>query len=256
MNDKVLLSWFGPINFILACLVVFIHTYNASAYHLVYDGGLNTAVLCVEDLISQDFAHVAVPIFFAISGYLFFRNVSFTNLSEKLSRRIHSLVIPYIVWNAIYVVLFLILANIPIISENLNSIQNIDVDLRYFVKGVFFYGSNYIMWFVYQLLIYVFVLSPVLLLVLKNKYLTVCTILLWATVYSRGYLEIPQLSNTTVAVGCYPDMLCYFLLGGFLAKYKPFLPQKKMNMCMAIALFAVAQALWVINRGGVQILES
>lgn len=43
----------------------------------------------------------AVPVFFLITGFLFFRNFSMEKYASKLRSRFWSLVIPYIVWNAI-----------------------------------------------------------------------------------------------------------------------------------------------------------
>lgn len=37
-----------------------------------------------------------------ISGYLFFRTYKISNLKEKLISRVHTLLIPYILWNIIY----------------------------------------------------------------------------------------------------------------------------------------------------------
>ena len=52
----------------------------------------------------------AVPLFFLISGFLFFLNVekySFSIYKKKMKSRVHSLVIPYICWNLLIIVLFL-----------------------------------------------------------------------------------------------------------------------------------------------------
>lgn len=59
------------------------------------------------------FMRVCVPLFFMISGYLFFANVAEnfgkTEYFSKLKSRLHSLLKPYLFYNALAVVLFLIM---------------------------------------------------------------------------------------------------------------------------------------------------
>ncbi len=58
-------------------------------------------------LVSQTMVKVAVPVFFIISGYLFFSNVDEWNLQvyrSKMLRRIKTLLIPFIVWNLLMAV--------------------------------------------------------------------------------------------------------------------------------------------------------
>lgn len=58
-----------------------------------------------QQLYQNELANVAVPMFFFISGYLFFYGIKKFHLSifiDKLKRRVHSLLIPYILWNIIF----------------------------------------------------------------------------------------------------------------------------------------------------------
>lgn len=86
-KDKIFLSWLSPLKFVLTCLIVYIHSYNAQNYGLIYNLGIHSSTLWIEDIVSQNLAHIAVPLFFAISGYLYFRTLTFANLKEKLKRR-------------------------------------------------------------------------------------------------------------------------------------------------------------------------
>ena len=106
------------------------------------------------------------------------------------------------------------------------------------------------MWFVYQLILYVFFLGPCLLLILKNMYVSLLTILILAVVYSIGYLELPNLSENTMMIGIYPDMLAYFIFGGFLSIYEIIPPSKldrKKAKIIALLCFIVSQVIWSIN---------
>lgn len=248
-SEKIFLSWIGLLNTIAACLVVYIHTYNAYSYSLTYDGeNSKTYILYFEDFISQDLAHIAVPLFFFISGFLFFRTLSYSTIKEKLFRRIRTLCIPYLLWNFIYFVLFYFVSHIPFLSENTNSINTVQFNLLTVVTSIFFYKYNYIMWFVYQLIIYTFVLGPIIQLLLKRTFIALSIILCCAIVYSLDIMEIPNLSQDTVAIGIYPDMLAYFILGGVSSKYK-LLPKRNGIIFGAISIIC-GQFIWLYNYSG------
>lgn len=58
-------------------------------------------------LVSQTLVKVAVPVFFIMSGYLFFANVEKWSLNvykSKIIRRIKTLLIPYLIWNLLMAV--------------------------------------------------------------------------------------------------------------------------------------------------------
>ena len=58
----------------------------------------------IRILFSEGLCRVAVPIFFLISGYLFFYNLEEWNKNiwiDKLKKRIKTLLVPYILWNLI-----------------------------------------------------------------------------------------------------------------------------------------------------------
>ena len=58
-------------------------------------------------LVSQTLVKVAVPVFFIMSGYLFFANVDkwdVVTYKKKILRRIKTLLIPYLIWNLLMAV--------------------------------------------------------------------------------------------------------------------------------------------------------
>ena len=58
-------------------------------------------------LVSQTLVKVAVPVFFIMSGYLFFANVDkwdVTTYKKKILRRIKTLLLPYLIWNLLMAV--------------------------------------------------------------------------------------------------------------------------------------------------------
>lgn len=90
------------LRFPMIVLVTFAHSYGhvADDFYLL-SSEWNTYEF-LKLLISQTLVKVAVPVFFVISGYLFFANVKEWNLSvykEKMFRRVKTLLIPYLIWN-------------------------------------------------------------------------------------------------------------------------------------------------------------
>ena len=79
------------ISFFLIILVVLLH-----AQMLSLSSGVNKII---QTIITQEITRIAVPLFFSISGFLFFRNYK-TPFNvfyiKKLNSRIRSILIPYL----------------------------------------------------------------------------------------------------------------------------------------------------------------
>lgn len=90
--------------------VVFIH----SVPHAVKLGGTSMVDMAdfgiyniVNILISQRIARIAVPLFFFISGYLFFNKGSFSKSAylDKLKKRSKTILLPYVIWNIFVIIM-------------------------------------------------------------------------------------------------------------------------------------------------------
>lgn len=79
-----------------AMLVVFIHSYLAHAP----DEPFNPVASFAQEFLSQGIARVAVPFFFAVSGFFLYRDYEFTFawFRRKLASRFWSLGVPYVLW--------------------------------------------------------------------------------------------------------------------------------------------------------------
>lgn len=106
------------LRFPLSLAIVFLHC-SSSPYE---DDAIYSFI---RQFISSTICGVAVPIFFFISGFLFFLNIDHFSISvyfNKLKNRVRSLLIPYILWNIIAAFLpFLIL--IAIVIKNAEPID-------------------------------------------------------------------------------------------------------------------------------------
>ena len=98
--EQVLLKVLLPVNFLLSLLIVFHHgftidvSYNGSFKPETY--GTNVAI----QRYMYNLSECAVPVFFFISAYLFYRTFdgTWSNYKEKINRRFFSLLVPYIIF--------------------------------------------------------------------------------------------------------------------------------------------------------------
>ena len=149
----------------LIVLVTYAHSYGAVAedYHLL-TSDWNTYEF-LKLLVSQTLVKVAVPVFFILSGYLFFANVKEWNLQvyrRKLLRRVRTLLVPYLFWNMLMAVK---------LSPNLHSF-NPSLFWNYIVNAgcqIDWFGNEHLLtapvnmplWFLRDLMV-VSVLTPII----------------------------------------------------------------------------------------------
>lgn len=109
-NDDLQSQTINWLRFPLAVAVVFIHSFGIPSEYALPSLNIssfsgmdffNLIRICFSHVIT----HVAVPIFYLISGYLFFFRLKDFDFRrgylEKIKSRLHTLVIPYILWNLI-----------------------------------------------------------------------------------------------------------------------------------------------------------
>lgn len=86
----------------LIVLVTFAHSYGAVRSDFTLLSGNIDGYELLKLMVSQTLVKVVVPVFYIVSGYLFFANVSQWNVRvyrQKLLRRAKTLLLPYVVWN-------------------------------------------------------------------------------------------------------------------------------------------------------------
>lgn len=112
MDTQLLSKTINILRFPLIVGVVFIHSYicRADIESLPISSTNATWAIFIFDFISNGIARISVPCFFFISGFLFFFQTKFTFdiYIQKLRRRFHTLLLPYILWNLIGFSLLLI----------------------------------------------------------------------------------------------------------------------------------------------------
>lgn len=113
----------------LTIAVIFVHTYFYSTDLINTEPILSSqwTFKILNITFSLVLGQIAVPIFFLISGYLFFTNFSnwtWTGYAAKLKRRLWSLCIPYIIWNIVKLI-FIFIKNSVIGDEPYSSITTL-----------------------------------------------------------------------------------------------------------------------------------
>lgn len=153
--------WF---TFLFSLLVVWVHSYNAELFLGWSEDAAD--VYWAEHLIGDFLGQIAVPGFFMISGYLFYRGFRWEMLKGKWNRRIRSLLVPFILWNFLYYIGYVTGSRLPWVTDVVGK-GRIPFTLGTAIDAVINYTYNYVFWYLYQL-IALTLLAPVLYLLLKR----------------------------------------------------------------------------------------
>ena len=108
--DKHTVQAFDLLRFPLIIFVVTVHVFNPGVMEVVgADATSNPIYSNLSMFITAYIQRVAVPIFFFISGYMFFLNANWSRETylQKLKNRVHTLLVPYIAWIALAIALTL-----------------------------------------------------------------------------------------------------------------------------------------------------
>ncbi|MGR6807373.1 acyltransferase family protein [Sphaerotilus natans] len=156
---------------------VFIHAYETNVgFSSGITGVSQNAPLVdtIRNLISQGIARTAVPLFFMISGYLFFKNQSFklNDYKNKLRKRSKTLLIPFLFWNFLTLFLMAIAQCIPATQQFFSGKNPIIVNLHYYdyldaIFGITRSPISYQFWFIRDLIVMV-LLTPLIFVLCKK----------------------------------------------------------------------------------------
>ncbi len=199
-------------NFILCMVVILIHAVNLAennlSLHMMVatkeitghvDAGLERYVdglAYLQNFFANTLGDMAVPGFFAVSGYLFYRNFKdYHDIPKKWNSRIYSLLVPYGFFNTLWYGFYVAFGR-----ETLS--------FAAFQEALTNYSCNPVFWYVYQLILLT-ALAPVLAVILRKKetaFGALAAIL--AVVYSG--ISLSKLNA---------DALFYYTLGAVASKY-------------------------------------
>ena len=195
---------------------------------------------------------IAVPLFFFISGFLFFKEgtFDFALYKKKLKSRIHTVLIPYLLWNIIY---FFILGIMQLIKPDtlvilhkhiadfrwqdylwifwdISQITGLADDQRACLVGAF--------WFL-QCLFVLFLLSPIIYYIIR--YLRHFTLLIIGVLYFTDF--IPEMPG----IQC--NAIVYYMLGAYFSlmsiDFITFLKRIPIQTHIVLMIAAVLISYWL-----------
>ncbi|MBR1431519.1 acyltransferase [Ruminococcus sp.] len=200
------------VSFVLALLVVFIHTSAAAQYILqLPDEAGKDIVRFFANIWTNTVSRVAVPLFFVISGATFFRDYKPEMYNKKLLSRVKTLLIPYLLWNTLVMCFLLLCAYTPVYKLFVGRDRFL-LTLPNVINGIFFYKGNGVFWFVYNLIIYV-VLTPLFDLLTSKKWLAYISLMiaLVLPLFADEAFSFVRMSSGSVV---------FYLIGCVIGKYR------------------------------------
>ena len=126
---------------ISAILVVWIHAYNVEVY-----SDANRVIFWFQEVVSQGLARGAVPFFLMSSAFFLYSKEK--KVLEVYQSRTKSLVIPYVLWNTVYMIVFAVLRYLSLSNSGMETITVGNV-----AQGIFWHKYNYAYWFMRDLII-------------------------------------------------------------------------------------------------------
>ncbi len=229
------------LRFPLACFVVLIHAYNSCWRDLGSDfiDGLGS-------FLSLTLPQFAVPLFFVISGYLFFFSTQehgFTahTYFTKIKHRLRTLLVPYLAWNILAIALYAAQAfasgqslQQPLSANLLWGCRTTGVGFTNWLGMTVAPGTapvHEVLWFVRDLIV-VTLLSPLFYAMLKRGGLW--TLLALAVVYYAKLWPNP--------LGLTFNAVWWFAVGAFFAIRGLSMPQLAMRLATPAAIIVIPAA--------------
>lgn len=220
-NENLLSEVIEFLRFPLIVGVIFIHAYTGNS---VIDRNIMTSdnypfVFYISNLFSEVLARVAVPIYFFISGFLFFYKTDCFNRTiyfNKLKKRFKSLLIPYIFGNILMFLVYFYVLKAPLFSHFFNTPE----ESPNFIKGLIglpaedggIYPFVHPFWFIRDLIVCV-IISPVLFLIItKTRHIGIVLLGIgWYIGCEIPYIGIRGFSAVAIF---------FFSLGGWFSCHK------------------------------------
>jgi hypothetical protein len=165
---KTLSSKLRLVTLLAVTAVVFVHAYNMTSR---FGSGENAAEMrgapgvvgFIEYLISQALTRWPAAMLFAISGFLFFHNLQpyWSDYRRKYAGRLRTVVVPFLLWSAISLAVYLALQALPWSSAYFSHDFLGEASVARLADKLLLHPVAYPLWFL-QTLIVCFVLAPLL----------------------------------------------------------------------------------------------
>lgn len=189
-------------------MIVILHSYTTARGNISETG--NTAYYYLSYLLSMDFGNMGVPLYFTISGILFFNNFTVIHsYHKKIKSRIKSLLVPYFIWNLVNIIMLFILQNMEITRSYFSGNNKMisDYSMLDFLRAFWDTGTGTPIlspyWYIRNLFI-LQILSPVI--YILTKYFKIAYLMIVGGIW----LTTPTLTFTYTSV-------FFFSLGAYIS---------------------------------------
>lgn len=160
-------------------------------------------------ILNDGILDIAVPGFFFISGYLYFRNFSIKSYGSVLKKKVHTLLIPYILWNLIGFLYAYCVSNVPFLKQ-FSSMDTVELTLQTVFEALFLHKYNTVCWYILSLMGLI-IISPFIEVCISKKHRAILFFLFLFAYYFffHEHMLIRDFGTLT------------FILGGIMGKCKP-----------------------------------
>lgn len=199
MEEKQFRNKIYWLTFLFSILVIWVHSFNGELFLGATDAAAR--VNGIETILGERLGQIAVPGFFMVSSYLFYRGFTWSKLVPKWRSRAKSLVLPYLLWNFLYYMGYVIVSRIPGISGVVGK-EPVPFGAARLVDALVNYAYNPVFWYLFQLILLV-ALAPLIYLVMRGNVtgtvaLAILVLGLWKG-WSAGALNLDALFYTCAA---------------------------------------------------------
>lgn len=229
MNNTDKIDVLPKYSYILCLLVVLLHV-SIPRYFDYSGNALNDACHYFLTVVMPQVTDIAVPSFFVLSAFLFYRNFDLSKTKKKWKSRVKTLVVPYLIWNSIAVATEMLMMSIPTVAK-MAAYQSNPFTASNIVAGILFSKFS-LLWFILALIIYSF-LCPLIFMLVRNRTMGILTIIAAICLYCFGYLNYGMPFHSYFE----PQSICYYLTGAYIGcHYKVFFNKKVGRLQALLAL--------------------
>ena len=250
--DKYISYKIKNISFLLTILVVILHAYNLES-----NPDINT-ISFIQKFISYGIATIAVPIFFMISGFLFFYNFesSVENWIKKYKSRFKSLFIPYFIWCTSCMIILYSIQLIPMLKGFFSNMILSEFSFQEILKYTYKYPIPFQLWYI-SALIECVIISPLIYYIIKKTgYVSgPILVLLWffniidypIALFSIGcFLSINNISfNRSVSKLKYITVLLLFVIATIIKTYLSYYDSSYIGILGNVVILLGVISIWM-----------
>lgn len=185
---------------------------------------------------------IAVPFFFIMSAYWLFRfdiygNNAMDVLIRKMKKKTKTICLPYLLWNAFGMIFYIAITHIPFAANMMNNGEVISLTLPNVFEGVFLHKYYFTFWYLKDLIVLI-AISPVLLVLLRNKCVALMSIIVSAVAVLLK-LDFVIFEGTS---------LLFFMIGGYGVTYtKEFFENKEISAWKWLLAFTLTGIIRYVN---------